>query len=664
MNTKLSRFAWLAARLRGMTASELLHRLREFARRYSARATRQGWHRYADGSQQLPTLPGLHARLMQASPATRKALADGAAAFRGGRFEALGAVWPTGALDMEFRESVWRLDPRSGRLWPGAERYCFDIGYRLELGIGDVKYVWEFGRMQYLPVLAADAVLNGNALSLAAVQAAIDSFHRYNPPFRGVHWAELLNVAIRAINVLLALSFCGRQLTEASIQRARALLAAHARLLALFPSLHSSANNHLIAERAAEYLLALALPEHAGASRVRAAARATLIVEADKQILADGWPAEQSPSYGAFSAEFVLLSAWVGAAAGEPFPEVTLKRLDAFGEQLQWLANQQARVPSLGDNDEGRVLTHGTHENDYPMSVASAIAAVRGRPLRCARRPVAPLRDLLFGVPETAPAPGPGQRQFTHGGCSVDRRRLAGRDCILTFDHGALGYLSIAAHGHADALAITLDVDGQAVLCDPGTYLYHSGARWRDWFRGTRAHNTLCLNSRDQSRIAGPFNWTSKARTVLETVVPGPMWQWCASHDGYLQAFGVRHQRCVSATDEGYRIIDRLPGSAAPGTAEVVFQLSAGCEARQHGTAFDVHSAEGVAVLRIRFDADGELSCRRGGDIGQGGWVSPRFGVREPADRIAWVGPIPPGGATVHIQVLPPQAVKTEGKHA
>lgn len=645
-----------------MSAPEVLHRAREATRKHTTRAMHQGWERYSDESTQPPSLPGLHSRLMSAAAPTRETLANIAAGFRGGRFEALGVAWPPGAVNLNFPEASWRLDPLTGASWPGAGRYCFDIGYRLKRGIGDVKYVWEFGRLQFVPVLAADAALNGNAQSLAAVQAAIDSWHRHNPPFRGVHWAELLNVAIRAISVLLAMTFCGEQLPAATIQRARTLLAAHARLLALFPSLHSSANNHLIAESAAEYLLALALPDRPGSERARAKARATLVAETVKQILSDGWPAEQSPSYGAFSAEFLLLSAWVGAAAGEPFPEATLQRLDAFGEQLEWLANASARVPALGDNDEGRVLTHGAHETDYPMSVASAIAAMRGRPLRCASRPVAPLRDLVFGVPSLASAPGPAQHRFDQGGCSVDRRRLAGRDCVLTFDHGALGYLSIAAHGHADALAITLDVDGQAVLCDPGTYLYHSGAQWRDWFRGTRAHNTLCLGGTDQSRMAGPFNWARKAHTVFEAATPGPAWQWCASHEGYERAFGVRHQRCVVATEDGYRIVDRLLGGGAPGAAEVVFQLGVGLEARRHGTAFELHGMNGDALLRIGFDAPGELSCRRGGEIGQGGWVSPRFGMREPADRIVWVGLVPAEGAVVHIQVLPGQAGLHGGK--
>ena len=40
-------------------------------------------------------------------------------------------------------------------------------------------------------------------------------------------------------------------------------------------------------------------------------------------------------------------------------------------------------------------------------------------------------------------------------------------------DAGPHGYLSIAAHAHADALSIEVRHDGVDVLADPGTYCYH-----------------------------------------------------------------------------------------------------------------------------------------------------------------------------------------------
>lgn len=648
------RIGWLAGRLRNMSVPELGHRVREAARKQTARRWRQEWTRYAS-SGPCPELPGLRARLHAADPALRAHIAESAARFRAGHFEALGVRWPAALVDMSFPASVWCTDPSSGREWPGAGHYCFDIPYRLASGVGDIKHVWEFGRLQFLPLLAADHALNGTPESLAAVEAALESWYRHNPPFQGVHWAELLNVAIRAISVLVALSWCGSALSEATVQRTRALLAAHARLLALFPSRYSSANNHWVAELAAEYLLALALPELPGAAGVRQHARAALELEAALQLLPDGVPAEQSPSYGAFTAEFLLLVHGVAQAAGEPLPAQALDRLARFSSHVQALANGRNQVPSLCDNDEGRVLNACQHEPDYPMAIATSIAAVLGQAVQARQLPATRLRDAVFGRARRIDPADTLQRRCLDGGYSVDRRQVAGRRCIFGLDHGPLGYLSIAAHGHADALSVVLDVDDVPVLVDPGTYLYHAGGAWRDWFRSTAAHNTLHLPGLDQSRMAGPFNWRTKARARLDETHPGEAWRWRASHDGYLHSRGLRHERTVHALPDGYRISDALLGPGRDRRASVVFQLGLGLQAKPIEGGFRVYRGAEL-MLCLHFRAPGALQCERGGEPGQGGWVSPRFGVREPADRIVWTGVLPAEGAVVDLQVMPAAA--------
>lgn len=665
----LRRARWLAARLRNMSGPEVLHRLREAARRRAARYLRQGWDAYARHSLgDCPQLPGLGARVATASIMLREHVADAAARFRGGEFEALGVRWPVELVGMPFSEAVWRTDPCSMRTWPGIGHYCFDIPYRLTSEAGDVKHVWEFGRLQFLPLLAADHALNANADSLSAVSRAIDSWHTHNPPFQGVHWAELLNVALRAISVLLALTLCGASLPSATVQRAREMLAAHARLLALFPSLYSSANNHLVAERAAEYLITLAMPDLPQAALHRAQAKAELGREALKQLLPDGVPAEQSPSYGAFTAEFLLLVHEVAAAADEPFAPEVAARLSVFADHVQTLANGRGVVPALCDNDEGRVISSCHHEQDYPMAIAGSIRAVTGQRLKAARRLGPRLRDLFFGEAALAAPDENVQRLCTVGGYSIDRRRVSGRRCILGLDHGPLGYLSIAAHGHADALSVVLDVDDTPVLVDPGTFLYHSGGAWRDWFRSTAAHNTLNLEGADQSRMAGPFNWLSKAEARLDEAAAGPDWTWRASHDGYYRSHGLRHERRVQGQPDGYRITDRLLGQRGTVKAAVVFQVGPALHAQREPSGFLVLRAR-EPLLRLVFEAAGELRCDRGGDRGAGGWVSPRFGLREAADRIVWAGTVPESGAVVRLHVMPatataPSAESTTGLSA
>ena len=88
-------------------------------------------------------------------------------------------------------------------------------------------------------------------------------------------------------------------------------------------------------------------------------------------------------------------------------------------------------------------------------------------------------------------------------------------------DHGPHGYLSIAAHAHADALAIEVRVGGVDVLADPGTYCYGAEPAWRAYFRSTLAHNTLEVGGVDQSVAAGPHLWTRQARAELEQAQPG-----------------------------------------------------------------------------------------------------------------------------------------------
>src|SRR5205823_10492447 len=72
-------------------------------------------------------------------------------------------------------------------------------------------------------------------------------------------------------------------------------------------------------------------------------------------------------------------------------------------------------------------------------------------------------------------------------------------------DGGPHGFLSIAAHAHADALSVEVRYGGVDILADPGTYCYHGEPEWRSYFRSTIAHNTVELDRQSQSSAGGPF---------------------------------------------------------------------------------------------------------------------------------------------------------------
>lgn len=629
------KLSWYVNRLRNMEPAEIVHRLVEKGRKLTSRRGHQGWSGY-DGATLHPVFPDLARRIRAASQAQRQAVDTAAAEFLAGRYAALGRQWPTRDPGSLFPPDLWRLDPVTQDLWPGHDTYAFDIDFRHDGTRGDVKYVWEISRLQFLPVLAAHHLLENDPASVSAIETALASWHEANPPFGGVGWASGIEVALRGISIILTLDMLGDRLSERSRSKAGQILSASAFWLPRFPSRFSSANNHLVAELAGEYLVGRALGHDAGRPWQQ------LLAELDKQILPDGSGAEQTPTYAAFTAELVLLSALAAREAATPLPEPAAQRLAAFADFIAWLGVGA----EFGDNDEGRVVSL-SHEPHYSSSVASAIAGFAGRPSPV--EPVDDFRGLIFGAPANALPPPSGLRCFAAGGLSVWRGEMAGRQVALRFDHGPLGYLSIAAHGHADALSIALDIDAQPVLVDPGTYLYGSGGAWREWFRSTPAHNTLNLERQSQSAMSGAFNWSHKANARLLEQSPLPDWSLTAEHDGYERRVGARHQRQVRQDGQSITIHDRLIGTAQD--AEIVFQLASGLDVERNGSVVTA-SRNGVPLLRVTLP-DGNATIDVGGDRpGPGGWVSPRFGVKVPAPRIAWRGRVDAAGVVSVLTVL------------
>lgn len=635
---------WYVRRLASMSPPEVAHRVVEQAKRAASRRRAYGWETFRVKSPATPLLPQLRQRLVDnASPALRDAIRASANDLLDGRFAALGVIWPT--WDPTRPDpGVWCLDPVSGESWPGCERYCFDIEYRHEARLGDVKYVWEFNRLQMLQPLAAAVALHGDRRALAAVEAIVASWAENNPPYRGVGWNSGIELALRVVSLVVADALCGEALGIETRRRIRTLLSAHLYWLRRYPSRHSSANNHRIAELMGEFIVACMLPEHPEASVIGDAVRRELEREVLLQLLPDGVGAEQSPTYGAFTAEMVLVAGLVAAEGGRPFASAVTDRLARFAEFIAWISLPDGRTAAIGDDDEGRVISLcASPEEAYATSVANAINGFLGRPGLSPTRGRPELRDALCAVPELPSADPSGIRSFDEGGYTVVRERRNGRELHLILDHGPLGYLSIAAHGHADANAIWLALDGEPVLVDPGTYLYHSGGAWRDWFRGTRAHNTLSLDGQDQSIIAGPFNWSHKAKGWREDLLARTDWSITGRHDGYRRRFGVEHQRVVSADANGIVILDRLLPQPGTTPAALTFQAAPGIEiAAQDG---EHHlRREGRTLLTIRIDAPGEIAVKQGEEGLDGGWVSPQFGTKVAASRLVWRGSVPPDG--------------------
>lgn len=451
-------------------------------------------------------------------------------------------------------------DPLSGRPWPARHGRLLD--YRGATP-GDPKLTWELNRCQELPLLALAWHAGAGEEHGEAAAERLLTWVDTHPPGRGIAWANTFEPGLRALSLAVAFdALRGHpRLAGAGGARVARSLWQHARWISGGLSAHSSANNHLIGELLGLLAVGALVPELREAAAWLRDARTALAREAQLQILADGAGVEQAFAYSLLTTELLLVAVAVLESAGEPAPEQILERLERAADALSLQVERGEPAPAYGDDDSGHVLVLDGSPRLDARHVAATLAARLGH--AGARRLAGDLdlagailvgSDGIARFAATEPGPPAGDGVLPDGGLVVFRRAGA----RLLFDVGPLGYLSIAAHGHADALQVDLAVDGHEVVSDPGTGSYFADPTLRRALRGTRAHATVAVDGRDQSEQGGPFLWTrhARARLVRLDLEAGLA---VAEHDGYdaLEP-PASHRRTVAALPVGYLVVDRL----------------------------------------------------------------------------------------------------------
>jgi Heparinase II/III-like protein/Heparinase II/III N-terminus len=651
------RLRWYLARARGMSVDELVWRARDQARRGTW--LRRRVHR---GETVAPVQPG-HARPFPTTldPSTASSVpAPARAALLVTADRLLDGHWDVlGVERHDLGDPDWFLDPISGRRAP-SERHAFRIQHRSEAETGNVKQVWELSRHQHVTVLAAAYFVSGDDRYASRADQHLRSWWDENPFLTGIHWTSGIEVALR----LVAWTWTRRLLdswpgvadlferNEVAVRQ----LFWHQQYLAGFRSAGSSANNHAIAEAAGRLVAACAFPWFDESARWRADAARLLERELEHNTFPSGVNRELASEYHAFVAELGFVAALEAEAAGVVLRPQTWQWLCRMSDAGAALLDAAQRPPRQGDGDGGialRVDGAGGETSApflglgaavfgalpwWPPAEATVVSTVVGSLVR--------ERRCIPGRPGHAPA------QFPDAGITLLRTATTGVDGATEIwcrcDGGPHGFLATAAHAHADALSIEVRHDGVDILADPGTYCYHGEPEWRSYFRSTRAHNTIELAGRDQSRSGGPFLWVRPAQTRVISVQPGAdgaIVAWCAEHDGYRTLEpAAGHRRTVRLDPEGRRllVVDHIDTT---GTHDLALHFHVGptvdavlreSDAQLTWPARHRRSTPCRATLRL----PGELrwTAHRGETDPIRGWYSPSFGSKAPSVTLAGVG--------------------------
>lgn len=650
-----SRLGWYARRAARMSPPEMAWRVRD-------QVVRAAWSPRQVTREQLAPVapvparelaftavlpPGSAARVPEEA---RKRVLAAADRLLRGEWEILGV------LRTDLEQPDWFRDPVTDRR-SDPDRYAFRIDHRSQERTGNVKQVWEIARLQHLTLLASAWALSRDDRYAQRIDEQLNSFWRENPFLSGIHWTSGIEIGLRLISLAWIRRLLNNWPGVTGLFEHNSLAVRqirwHQQYLAGLRSRGSSANNHVIAEAAGQLVASCAFPWFPRSDRWRRASARLLERELRHNTFPSGVNRELASDYHPFVAELGFLAAVEAEASGHPLSPQVWQGLAAMADSAAALLDERLRPPRQGDSDEGRaLLLDPPVPNTWPPMLALADVLV-GRLDWWPRLP-ADAASVLIGA--LLPAPyhlegRPAQRpsRFADAGITLLRTPadIAEPEIWCRCDGGPHGFLSIAAHAHADALSVEVRYAGVDILADPGTYCYHGEREWRSYFRSTLAHNTAELGGRSSSAEGGPFMWVRHARTrEIEVIDEGDIARWTAEHDGYASLDPpALHRRSVllDRASRSVDIIDEIEGGEHE--VRLAFHLGPEVQAELAGSDAELRwaTASGQGTARLELPSRLSWSLHRGESDPILGWYSPGLGHRVPAFTLLGCGRCVPG---------------------
>jgi uncharacterized heparinase superfamily protein len=446
-----------------------------------------------------------------------------------------------------------------------ANRFCFlsqsvDLGAQTGWHDARLSQLWRY-HLHYFDY-AQDLLIRARAGEETAAyetfRALARSWIDANQKFTGDGWHPY-TISVRIVNWLHAVAGFEAQLREDEPFCVSLLGSIYGQARVLAADLEQDVRgNHLMKNLRAMLWagVAFAGPEPQGWFQ---RGLELLQAEVDEQVLRDGGHFERSPAYTLVVLKDCLeIGIWLRRNRNPSPPWLD----DALRRMLDYVVSilpPDGQVPLLKDT--------AWDAAPAPQDLLAAGAIYFDEPAYKRGDDPGLYSLLLFGTAGSEKfrqwplnRESQGSRALVESGHYVMRGDASGEYLIMDVGKPCPDYLP--AHAQADLLTYELSIEGQRIVVDSGVYEYAAGA-WRDYFRSTRAHNTVEVAGENQSEMWSSFRVARRAR-------PGRVfWQergglvmLQGEHDGYCrQPVPVVHRRTmVYYQNHFWLVVDELKG--------------------------------------------------------------------------------------------------------
>ncbi len=534
-------------------------------------------------------------------------------------------------------EIDWCCDFKTGIRWEPS--YHTEVNYINLDDPSDVKVPWELSRFQHLPTLGKAYWFTRNEKYALEFVNQITDWAVKNPPQIGVNWSCTMDVAIRAVNWIWGYYFFADSPSFSPDDHLLFLksILAHGRHIANNLEYSEVRGNHYLSDLVGLVFLGVMFPEFKESQKWLDFGLKELILEMEKQVHPDGVDFEAAIGYHRLVLELFLSVALLTRINHISMPDGFLSCLEKMFEFMMHYIRPDGNAPVIGDADDGRlqILSSYSKENINDHRYLLAIGAVlfdRGDFAQAAGRFFEEALWLLspsaldeFNKLKVATRVQPQSKDFTPGGFFILRHQ----DLYLICRCGDIGLKGKGGHGHCDQLSFEIFAGGRPFIIDPGAYVYTADPDQRNQFRGTRYHNTVIVDGKEQNRFDAVdlFSMRNDSRAKLLKWEKGKDFDiFEGEHFGYTRLDEpVIHRReiILDKRVKAWEIVDFLSGKGRH-EFEWNFHFDVGVNVSEEAKGVKA-TANGSSLYINYSDQEGfRISIEEG-------WVSKSYGVKERA---------------------------------
>lgn len=423
-----------------------------------------------------------------------------------------------------------------------------------EAEIPDIKVIWEPSRFDWV-ISCSQQVIASRAGSMERLEHWLSDWCVQNPAYKGPNWKCGQEASIRVIHLATSALLLGQH-TEIT-DGMRALVVNH--LQRISPTIIyaiAQDNNHGTSEAAALFIGGSWLVKSGYEEGViwQNKGRKWLEDRTERLVGSDGSFSQYSVNYHRLLLDTLsIVELWRQKLDLLEFSALFYSRSRAATNWLYALVQAKSGdVPNVGANDGARLIPlSDTDFRDFRPSVQLAAALFLNR--NAYGKNGSWNSSLVWlGVEDQSDLlPPPTSEIFSKGGFGVFRDKDA--MVLLRFPRYRF------RPSHADALHLDFWLDGENILRDGGTFSYNADAKFQSYFPGTKSHNTVQFDGRDQMSKISRFlfgNWLNSSIVTPFSAVGGAQ----SFAVEYIDGWRCYHRRDVSLVEGTMTIIDEIGG--------------------------------------------------------------------------------------------------------